>query len=123
MIAKDEQALCCDFAETYHILDFRALPARQAAMLACGLRPSSRIMLRLYGLPVALETLLLAMVADATRMLMWFSSEDGAEGKNRPKSVAAILLKGTTGEQGVGFDSPEDFDAWRASMMGGENNA
>ena len=29
MIAKDEDALVCDFADYYHILDSRSLPPRQ----------------------------------------------------------------------------------------------
>lgn len=123
MIAKDEQALSCDFAETYHVLDFRALPARRAAMLACGLRPSARIMMKLAGLPVPPEILLLAMIADATRTTMWLNTKDAAEGKNQPRSIASLMLKGPSGERGVGFDSFEDFNAWRASMFGGENNA
>lgn len=38
MVAVDEEALICDFAETYNILDWRELPCRTAAILASGLR-------------------------------------------------------------------------------------
>ncbi|MBO7722484.1 MAG: hypothetical protein J6S27_01735 [Thermoguttaceae bacterium] len=31
MVREDETALICDLAETYHILDWRALPLRTAA--------------------------------------------------------------------------------------------
>ena len=47
MIETDESALICDFAETYHIYDYRALPVSYAATLAYGLRSDSRIRLKL----------------------------------------------------------------------------
>jgi len=121
MIAKDEDALICDFAETYHILDYRSLPARQAARLACGLRHTSRIMQSLSGAPADLETILQALIADAVRVLVWQNTKDGMRGQNQPKSVLAIL-SGNTQEQ-VGFDSAEDFERWRASMIGGDSRA
>ena len=123
MIARDEQALRCDFAETYHILDFRALPARQAAVLACGLRPSSRIMQKLSGIPCDLNTVLLALIADAARVLVWQNTEDGVKGRNQPRSILAMLRGAEQPAPGFGFDSAADFEAWRASMVGGENHA
>ena len=122
MIATDEDALFCDFAETYHILDFRSLPARQAARLACGLRQSSRIMQSLSGAPAGLETVLLALISDAARALVWQNTEDGHKGRNPPKSILAIL-RGSAQTGNTGFDSPEDFEAWRASMIGGDSRA
>ena len=49
MVASDEDALICDFAETYHILDYKALPLKLRATLASGLRDSSRSKLILHG--------------------------------------------------------------------------
>ena len=43
MIHEDEDALICDFAETYQIYDYRSLPVKMAATLAAGLRDDSRI--------------------------------------------------------------------------------
>lgn len=120
MIATDEDALVCDFAETYHILDFRALPARMAARLACGLRTSSRIKQKLSGAHEDTQTALLAHIADAVRMLVWMQSEDGVKGRNRPESFAALLLGENTSK---GFDSVDDFKAWRASVIRGDSNA
>ena len=40
MLNAGEDELVCDFAETYHILDLRALPVPLAATLAWGLRPA-----------------------------------------------------------------------------------
>lgn len=121
MIATDEDALVCDFAETYRILDYRALPARQAARLAAGLRHSSRIMQALSGAPADLQTVLLALIADATRALVWQNTEDGHKGRNQPKSILSIL--GDTQHTGAGFATAAEFDAWRASMIGGDPRA
>lgn len=124
MIATDEAALRCDFLETYHILDYRALPARQAALFACGLRENSRIMQKLSGSPAPLGDVLLAVIADAARILVWQNTEDGARGRNKPRSILDTLSGGRKSESGGGFDTPEDFIAWRAAMLdGGDNNA
>lgn len=121
MIATDEAALRCDFLETYHIPDYRALPARQAALFACGLRESSRIRQKLSGASVAPDILLLAAIADALRILVWQNTEDGHRGKNLPRSILETMTGGRRG--GVGFDTAEDFEAWRAKMIGGDDSA
>ena len=121
MIATDEAALRCDFAETYHVLDYRALPARQAALFACGLPPGSRIMRKLSGVSATPEQLLLAVIADAVRILAWQNTKDGLEGRNIPVSILDQLRNGGEPAESVGFDSPEEFEAWRDSLMqGGE---
>lgn len=120
MIAVDEAALRCDFAETYHILDYRALPARQAALFACGLGEGSRIMRKLSGAPAGTEAVLLAMIADAVRILVWQNTEDGMKGRNQPRSILDTLTQRLAREGGRGFDSAEEFEAWRASMLGGD---
>ncbi|MBR6114278.1 MAG: hypothetical protein IKQ10_03755 [Oscillospiraceae bacterium] len=123
MIAVDETALRCDFLETYHIPDYRALPARQAALFACGLKENARIKLKLSGYPVSLDTMLLAVVADYLAILAWQNTENGAKNRKRPRSILDTLTGGKTTSEGEGFDSAEDFEAWRASMLGGDANA
>lgn len=122
MIATDEAALRCDFLETYGVLDYRALPARQAALFACGLGPDSRIVRKLSGAPAPLAEMLLAVIADAARILVWQNTEDGLHGRNRPRSILDTLTGGRAGT-GAGFDTAEEFEAWRASMIGGEHHA
>lgn len=119
MIAVDDAALRCDFLETYHIIDYRVLPARQAAMFACGLSEDSRIIRKLSGAAAPLNTLLLAIIADAVRVLVWQNTKDGHEGKNQPKSI----LEAMAGKQTDGFDSAEEFLSWRESMLGGNDDA
>lgn len=116
MIAEDENALCCDLMETYRIPSFRALPARQAALFAYGLGDGSRIRKKLSGAPAELDTMLLAMIADAVTVLVWQNTADGHAGRNQPRSVLDVL-RGAAGG-GLGFDTPEDFERWRSGMIG-----
>ena len=74
MVGLDEGALICDFAEVYHVYDWRRLPASTAATLAMGLGPDSRIMRKISGTPVPMDTLLLAMITDCVRILAWRQS-------------------------------------------------
>lgn len=112
MIATDRDALLCDLAETYGIFDLRALPATVLATLSVGLRDNSRIKMRLSGEKIPRSELLLAAAVDRLSLLVWFMSEDGQNGTNRPTSILDILLGEPvdTGDA-VKFDTPEDFEA------------
>ena len=121
MVALDENALICDFAEVYHIFDWRALPARLSATLAMGLRPDARIMLKLSGVQIPVNTQLLAITADAARAIAWQNTEDGRRGRNAPVSIFRELVGTDKKEDGAGFESTEEFIAWREGMIGGNN--
>ena len=123
MVAADENALICDFAETYHIYDWRQLPARFVATLAAGLGPDSRIIRKLSGVPARLDHLLLAIIADACTLSVWQRSKAAAEGTPPPPSLYQTLFgRRDAGRQG-GFADGAEFDAWREKMIGGEQNA
>lgn len=120
MIAVDEAALVCDLAETYHIMDYKALPARQAALFACGLGPDSRIMRRMGGVPATMTELLLARICDGINVLCWQNTPNGRDGVDPPASIfQAIMAAGEEKAPGPGFDSPEDFEEWRDAMLRG----
>ena len=123
MIAVDEAALECDLCETYHIMDYRELPARRAALFACGLPPDSRIMRKLDGAPAGPELLLLARICDALHVLIWQNTRDGMEGRNPPQSIFRAMMATVNPEpEAVGFDSPEDFNEWREAITRGNDN-
>ncbi len=115
MRATDEAALICDFAETYHIYDYKELAPAYAATLACGLRPDSRIKMKLAGMTVPPNLLIAAMTADAVRFLAWSKTKDGQKNRNRPGSVVDSLTKTDNPEKDtVAFKSGEAFEAaWR----------
>lgn len=121
MVARDEDALFCDFVESYHIMDFRALPPITAARLAFGLRENSRIKMSLAGAKADTETTLLAAVLDRVSWMAWAQSKDAQKGKNRPASVLSLLL-GQQGEKTPeikAFNSGEDFLAFRQKLIEG----
>jgi hypothetical protein len=93
MIRTDEDALICDFAETYNILDYKALPLNLAATLAVGLRANSRIMLKMSNQKIDYNVILSAAILDRLSFIAWSKTKDAEEGRNRPESVVAKLLE------------------------------
>lgn len=121
MLALDRDAVICDLAETYGVLDFRALPVTLAATLAQGLPDKSRTKRKISGAGTDTETALLAIIADRLGHLAWMISEDGSKGKNHPKSILSTLLGGDEEPEAEGYDSGEKFlAAWNAA--GGDEN-
>ena len=113
MVCVDEDALICDFAETYGVYDYRSLPILTAATLAQGLNPNSRIMRTLSGMELPINTLLLATAVDRLSYLVWMNTKDGFKNRNRPDSILRILLHHKA-EKTAGFENAEDFrTAWK----------
>lgn len=119
MVAKAPDALVCDMAETYHVLDWRSLGLPLAATLAGGLRETSRTRMALNHTQAGTDTLLLGAMTDALQLLVWMKTKDGSKGRNRPAPVLDTLL-GTTPKQRVtGFATAADFEAARAAILKG----
>lgn len=120
MIREDETLLICDLAETYGVLDMRALPLKTVAALSAGLRENSRIKLKLSGVSADKDTLLLAAAVDRLSLLVWAKTKDGEKGRNRPKS----LFKQLTGQpeenekdEIEAFQDAEAFQrAWKKAL-------
>lgn len=121
MLATDEDALLCDFAETYGVYDLEALPVEKLAVLSFGLRDDSRIKLKMAGAKMSIERSLLAGCFDILNWIRWSMTEDGRNGINHPKRACDILSgKHTDNEQdtkAVLFDTPEDFRAARGKIL------
>lgn len=121
MTREAEDALVCDFAAEYGITDWRALPIRTSAALACGLSADSRTARRLTGAKLKTDTLLLAIIADGLLSLRWMLSEDGGKGVNRPDSILSILTGDADIDNGqvLGYDSGEAWEAARRKILEG----
>lgn len=115
MIKADEDALICDFAETYHIFDFKRLPVKLAASLAVGLRDDSRIKMKLSGAKASTEIILLASAVDRLSLLAWMQTKDAEKGRNRPKSLLEAFVPKET--DNTSFDSGEDFMKTREALL------
>lgn len=112
MIGADRDALVCDLAETYGVLDWRALPVRSLATLASGLGEHSRIKRKISGSRATTTEVLLAAAVDKLSTLIWFQTEDGHAGRNRPPSVLGLLLGEPQEEPdgAEGFDSGDEYE-------------
>lgn len=119
MIARNESALECDFAETYHIYDYRELPVKRVALFAAGLPDDSRIKRELTGQKHPVETILLSHIADSLQMLVWFKTKDAQHNRNRPKSILQEIMKDPESEKYMSFDSIEAYEAARKRFMKG----
>ena len=119
MLHEDETAVICDLAETYHVLDYRALPLKTVAALASGLRENSRIRMKLSGMRVSTDTMLAAATVDRLSMLVWAKTKDGEIGRNRPESILDKLTAEDTrsDEEYKAFDSPEEFMQARKELL------
>lgn len=110
MVALDENALICDFAETYNIYDYKALPVKLAGTLASGLGENSRIKIKARGEKAPRDTILLAVIADRLGLLM--HGLGGGKGKHPPLLVD-MFIETEEPEKPDTFESGADFlAAW-----------
>ena len=80
MLSFDRNALICDLAETYGIYDYRALPVMTLAALVSGLRPDSRIKMKMSGITEVSSEVLLVQIFDILQLMryQWFASKNDA---------------------------------------------
>jgi hypothetical protein len=120
MLALDQDALICDMAETYHVLDMWALPVPLLATLASGLRDDSRIRLkRSEMLDVSTQTLL-ATIADEIALLAYGLSG----GEEKPVLVTDLIQQkepeNSQKQKLAAFESGEAFrEEWKRRTKGG----
>lgn len=116
MLTEDKTAVICDLAETYQIYDYRRMPARIVATLACGLKADSRIKTKMAGIKETPSLLLLnALIVDELRAFRWGLLGD----KNKkPPFVVDILENGIPQKDTAqGFNTVEEFEAARAEII------
>jgi len=120
MIELNEDALICDLAETYQILDYRSLPPKLVATLSVGLRGESRIKMLASGVPVPQNTLLLASIADRVELFRYGFTDAAKSGKKPPALlVDALVGEGNKKPSGVEkYRTPEEFEAALARLRG-----
>lgn len=116
-MAEDEDALICDFAETYHIYDYKALPVGLAATLAAGLGIDSRIKSKMAGLKAPMSVVLLASAVDNLAFLRWSKTKDAEQGRNAPKQIANTFIIGSDDNKPVVYSSPEEFEMARQAII------
>nr|DAH68828.1 MAG TPA: protein of unknown function (DUF5361) [Bacteriophage sp.] len=116
LLALDKDALICDLAETYHILDYKSVPVKTLAVLAAGLNEDARNKRKAAGGKAPLRILLSAAILDQLSMLVWMQSKDGQKGINRPKSLVKARIIGET-EQAKSFRTADEFQEERERIL------
>lgn len=85
------------------------------ARLCTGLGARSRVLAQKAGLRVPFDLYMRAYELDLLELLVWQNTEDGHKGRNQPKPRTTNLKIIEHNEQT--FDSPDDFEAFRASIF------
>ena len=117
MINLSEDALICDFAETYHIFDYRSLPVKLVATLSAGLRDDSRIKMFMADIPVPPDTFILATIADRIEL---FRRSFSSKNKDTPVSLVELFCNRDTKKKNKGvasFRTSAEFEAARARII------
>ena len=115
MLKVDRTAVICDLAETYHIFNYRQLPATTVATLACGLKADSRIKTTMAGVKMLPpNSLLYALVVDELRALRWGLMGDK---KHKPVFVSDLIANGLPEKETVGFSTADEFEAKRREIL------
>lgn len=116
MINLDEDALICDLAETYHVLNYKGLSLRLVATLSCGLSEDSRIKRKIAKRRLTLNETLMAAAVDKLTQILWTKTEDARRGRNKPQSILDIL-ENPAERRHQTFRSKEEFERRRAQIM------
>lgn len=124
MIELNEDALICDLAETYHVYDYKQLPAQTVAVFAYGLKDDSRIKQLLSDQVAPVDRVLLAGIVDRLSMLLWIQSKDGQKGVNRPVALTDFFIKKEKEDTRdfMTFESPEDYENYRRQLFEGSES-
>ncbi len=126
MLRTDEDALLCDFAETYNIYDLGSLPVKTVAALAFGLREDSRIKMIMAGLKVPVNQMLLAHIADSANFIKWTKTEAAVNNPSDPPDRLLNVIMGVPqagdSKNCKGFKTIADFEAARAKIIRGKKH-
>ena len=105
-------------AETYHVLNWRELPLRTAAVLASGLHQDSRCFRKLNEQKLRSDQYTQFAILDELRVLRWLQTKDAEKGRNRPESILQRMLEPK--EKVTAFRTAEEFEARRKMIIAGE---
>ena len=112
LIGDSEDLLICDFAQYYHVLDYKELRPSLAATLAVGLPDESRVKKKITGVRATLDELLLALILDNINLFMWSRSKHKGA---RPKKIYQLLSKPEKPkDELMSFDTPQAYEEWMA---------
>lgn len=112
--------MVCDFAEYYHITNYRSIPAQTVYTLVLGLREGSRLISKVRDRNYTTDQILMAHAIDRLSILCWQGTKDAQHNRNRPQSLIEIMTEKKTESDVQSFDSPEDFERYRQGLLNHE---
>ena len=124
LVGRCEEEFICDMAETYHVLNWRELPLKTAAILASGLPPESRSRMKLSGQKLTAKDSALLAILDDVRTLAWAFLQVHSDKKiPAPKSVLQQALHQDQQPKALSFRTPEEFEEQKRRIIEGGQNA
>ena len=116
MLGIDKDAVICDLAETYHVLDYKAIPVLTLAALCAGLHDDSRIKMRMMGLNKIAPSFALIRIADILAVINY--SLTAKAGTKAPELYQDIMTgKRKQERKTTGFSSIEAFENARKRII------
>lgn len=103
--------MICDLAETYHILDYKAIKPNLLATLVLGLNQDSRVMRKMRHEKLTFHDSMLALIFDCLQIIAF--KQGHKKGAKRPESLFKKLTTPEVKEELMTFSSPEDYWRWR----------
>ena len=96
------------------------MPLETVAILVCGLKDDSRIMIKHSGQKISIDRLINATICDHLGFLAWSKTKDAKDGINRPPRFVDILTQKDKSESDyLVFENGEDFHkAWNEINRG-----
>lgn len=116
MLGIDRDAVICDLAETYHVLDYKELPVMTLATLCAGLHDDSRIKTRMMGIHKIAPSFALVRVADMLTVINY--SLTAKKGAKLPTLYQDIMTGKQEKKTTSGFSSIEEFEEARKRILG-----
>ena len=91
------------------------------ATLCFGLRPESRVKMKVSNSKITLTQTLIARMVDELTFQSWAQTKDGQKNRNRPESVLMALTKEPE-EEVVSFFTADDFKSAWENITNGNND-
>jgi len=118
MLGVDRDALVCDLAETYGVLDYRALPVDTLATLCAGLHEDSRIKMRMMDCQKVDPSFALVRISDTLTVIYYMlTGFCGHSPSSLPTLYQDIMTGKQEQKQSTGFSSIEEFEEARKRML------
>lgn len=113
MLSVDREAVICDLAETYGVLDYRSLPVTLLATLCAGLHDDSRIKMRMMGLRRIAPSFAFVHIADTLTIILHALTGS----KDKPRLYEDIMADKQQKKKSTGFSSIEEFEKARQRLL------